>query len=177
MRMILTVALCAAFATSTACARDDAQDGHAAHAGHATHAGDAAHAAHADPADPASHADHAAPAADAGARFATDAVLRAQMAGIRADLDALAHHEMGHMTQAQAAEYAADVEARVQTIIAECQLPPEADAALHAIIVPLLRDAIALKTTPADTAPVASMRAALADYARRFDDPDAAAQD
>ena len=45
---------------------------------------------------------------------------------------------------------------------------------LHGIIVPLLDSAIALQTTPSETAPVAPMRAALAEYARRFDDTAAA---
>ena len=127
--------------------------------------------------------DHAAPEVSATAapadapRFATDTVLRTQMAGIRDAVEALAHHEMGHMTADQARGFAVDIETRVQTIIAECRLPPAADAALHEIIVPLLQNAIALKTTPADTAPVAQMRAALAEYARRFDDADAAGHD
>ena len=133
--------------------------------------------------DHAAHHDHAAPEISATAapadapRFATDTVLRTQMAGIRDAVEALAHHEMGHMTADQARGFAVDIETRVQTIIAECRLPPAADAALHEIIVPLLQNAIALKTTPADTAPVAQMRAALAEYARRFDDADAAGHD
>ena len=113
----------------------------------------------------------AAETAGESARFATDPVLREQMAGIRVAVGELAHHEMGHMGAEQARGFALDIETRVQTIIAECTLPPDADAALHAIIVPLLDAAIALKTTPEDAAPVAAMRTALADYARRFDDP------
>ena len=132
------------------------------------------------------HADHAAHHAEAAAdvpadgtaaesaRFATDSVLREQMTGVRAAVGELAHHEMGHMGAEQARGFALDVESRVQTIIAECTLPPDADAALHAIIVPLLDAAIALKATPEDAAPVAAMRAALAEYARRFDDPGSA---
>ena len=155
----------AACTRSPAAVHDDTQGDHAAHVDHAA------------------HHDHAAPEVSATAapadapRFATDTVLRTQMAGIRDAVEALAHHEMGHMTADQARGFAVDIETRVQTIIAECRLPPAADAALHEIIVPLLQNAIALKTTPADTAPVARMRAALAEYARRFDDADAAGHD
>ena len=159
MRTLSALALAAALATApVAFAQAPASDAHAAHHPAAV---DEAHAM------PESHADDTA-------RFATDAVLREQMAGIRDAVEALAHHEMGHMTEAQAREFAVDIEARVQAIIAGCKLPPDADAVLHGIIVPLLDSAIALQTTPSETAPVAPMRAALAEYARRFDDTAAA---
>lgn len=43
--------------------------------------------------------------------------------------------------------------------------------ALHAIIVPLLGQARALKAEPARLEAIPPMRAALADYERLFDDP------
>ena len=166
----------------------EASGDHAAHAGTAAPGTAPASTAPVStaPADtaaaPVDHAAHhaATPAAPAAApdgqaahapRFATDAVLREQMAGIRTAVGELAHHEMGHMGADQARVFAADIETRVQKIIAECKLPPDADAALHTIIVPLLNAALALKAEPADASPVATMRTALADYARRFDDP------
>src|SRR5690349_2913513 len=71
-------------------------------------------------------------------RFASDATLRREMQGIHASVEALAHYEHGHMGAAQAVTLASAIEEHVNTIIANCKLPPHADAALHAIIVPLL---------------------------------------
>ena len=104
-------------------------------------------------------------------RFATDATLRKEMKGVRTAVEALAHYEMGHMGAAQAVEFATQIEGHVRTIVAECKLPPDADAALHAIIVPLVQEAGALKAKPQDLAPIERMRAALASYDRQFFDP------
>ena len=117
---------------------------------------------------------HAAPAAQATApaqRYATDAPLRENMAGIREAVGTLEHAEHAQLDAAQVAALADKVNGHVRTIIAECKLPPEADAALHGIIGGLGQGIAALKENPADLGPVAGMRAALADYARMFDDP------
>lgn len=105
-------------------------------------------------------------------RFATDAPLRAGMLGIRAAVEGLGHYEMGHMGPEQAATLAAQVQANVRDIIANCKLPPEADAALHLVIVPLMTNAAALEADPKKLEVIAPMRAALADYVRQFDDPE-----
>jgi hypothetical protein len=127
----------------------------------------------------AQHAQHApahpAPGAPAQ-RHATDAVLRGNMLGIRKSVDALAHYEHGHVGPEHARILAGNVEGHVRDTIARCALPPDADAALHAIIVPLLRHAAALKADPANHAPIAGMRHALEQYAREFDDPGFAAR-
>ena len=68
---------------------------------------------------------------------------------------------------------AGQIEESARGIIAACKLPPDADAALHGILVPLLQGAGALKADPHRLEPIAAMRAALADYARQFDDPGA----
>ena len=86
----------------------------------------------------------------ASRRHATDAPLREGMQGIRAAVDALGH---------------------VNAIIANCRLAPEADAALHAIIVPLTTHAAALEADPSKLDEIPPMRQALGDYAARFDDP------
>ena len=126
------------------------------------------------PAAQAQH-EHDAPAATAGQasaqRFSTDAPLRAGMAAIRASVGDLKHHEMGHMSPDQAKQTAADIEDRVNDIIANCKLAPDADAALHRIIVPLLQNAGALKADPSRLDAITPMRDALAAYARSFDDP------
>jgi hypothetical protein len=105
-------------------------------------------------------------------RFATDAPLRAGMHGIRAAVAGLGHYQMGHMGPEQAATLAAQVQAHVRDIIANCKLAPEADAALHLIIVPLMTNASALEADPKKLEAIAPMRAALAEYVLRFDDPE-----
>lgn len=127
------------------------------------HAGD--HASHVlpDATQPASPA--------AGQRWATDAPLREGMQGIRVAVDALWHYEHGHMGPDQAVLLADKIEGHVRSIVANCRLAPDADAALHAIIVPLLHNAGALKRDPGNLAAIAPMRNAVADYARQFDDP------
>ena len=66
---------------------------------------------------------------------------------------------------------AAEIDAQVQYLIANCKLDPKADAALHGIIGALLAGSASLKDKPDDAAPVATLRAALADYPKFFDDP------
>lgn len=106
-----------------------------------------------------------------GQRWATDAPLREGMRGIRVAVDALGHYEHGHMGPDQAVLLADKIEGHVRDVIARCTLMPDADAALHAIIVPLLRNAGALKHDPGDLTVIAPMRKAMTDYARQFDDP------
>ena len=122
------------------------------------------------------HVPAAAPTAPAQ-RFATDAVLRENMRGIRKSVDALAHYEMGHMGPEQAKMLAGNVEGHVNDIIANCKLPPDADAALHAVIVPLMQNAVALKSDPKKQELIAPMRKALEQYPLQFDDPAFAAAD
>lgn len=104
-------------------------------------------------------------------RHATDAPLREGMRGIRTAVDALGHYEHGHMGPEQAALLASQIQDHVNGIIANCRLAPEADAALHAVIVPLMTHAAALEAEPTKLDAIPPMRQALADYAARFDDP------
>jgi hypothetical protein len=122
---------------------------------------------------PHAHAVAPAPAKRQSAeqRFATDATLRLEMQGIRGAVEALGHYEMGHMGQAQAVDFATEIEGHVRTIIANCKLKPDADAALHAIIFPLMQNAGALKQKPQDLSSIAPMRDALERYDRQFYDP------
>lgn len=122
----------------------------------------------------AQHHDHAAapPAVEAPAqRYAADAVLSEHMQGVRSAVEGLGHYEHGHMGPAMAVQLAAQVEDHVRAIVANCKLAPEADAALHAIIVPLVQNAGALKQDPANLDAIQPMRDALARYATQFDDP------
>src|SRR3546814_13047789 len=82
---------------------------------------------------------------------------------------------MGHMGDERAALLAAGITRDIGWIVANCELAPAADAALHPIIGRLAADAAALKSHPGEVAPIASMRDAMADYAWLFDDPGNAA--
>ena len=120
------------------------------------------------------HAGHtaisAAPVA-AGQRWVADADLRKGMQQVHEALADLRHHEMGHMPASVAIERATDVEAAVNYIFRHCELAPDADAALHRILLPLLASAERLKKDASDTAAVAAMRDAVAPYPQQFDDP------
>ncbi|MGB4857780.1 MAG: DnrO protein [Dokdonella sp.] len=119
-----------------------------------------------------SHAATTAPVAIPVQRHATDAALRDGMSRIQAALDELTHYEMGHMPQSIAVERVDTIKQATDTIFANCKLDPEADAALHSMLVPLLNGIQAFQKNPADSATVATMRQAVADYPRVFDDPD-----
>lgn len=103
-------------------------------------------------------------------RFAVDAPLQTGMGKIRAAVDSLAHHEMGHLDTKQVVTLATEIDAGVKYLIANCKLDPKADAALHGIIGPLLAGAKSLKDKPEDAAPVAKLRDALVEYPKFFDD-------
>lgn len=131
------------------------------------------------PAQDPAHA-HAAPAAAhaattaSHARWAADAPLRDGMQRVRTALAELRHHEMGHMSPDQAREQVAEIDAAVASIFANCKLAPDADAALHTMLVPLLDGARRLREDPADKAAIQSMRDAVAPYPQQFDDAQAA---
>lgn len=95
-------------------------------------------------ADPHSHAAHA-PAKltlDHGKKWATDAALRQYMGEIRtlveADLGAI---HTGKASPGQYQALGAAVEKKVGSIVAECKLPPAADAMLHLIVADLVAGA------------------------------------
>ena len=73
-----------------------------------------------------------------GAKWATDAPLRAGMAAIQSafDADHAAIHA-GTATDAQYEALASRIEAEVNSIVANCHLPPESDANLHYVIADL----------------------------------------
>ena len=106
-----------------------------------------------------------------GKRWDTDAPLRAGMAQIRVAVDALQHHEHGHMGPEPARTLATRIEQQIAYLIANCKLEPQADAALHVIISELAVGAQALKANPAVRSVVPSMRHALQRYSVQFNDP------
>jgi hypothetical protein len=77
---------------------------------------------------------------NAGAKGATDESLRTGMAAIRGAFDA--DHGAIHAGKESDAQYAAladRIERQVQTIVANCKLPADADANLHYIVADLLQ--------------------------------------
>lgn len=104
-------------------------------------------------------------------RYATDTTLREQMRAIRTEVAALENTGSGSAV-AHAGQAGADrMIGHVNTIITNCRLPPDADAALHKIIGPILQDASTLKSQPTNAAAIAGIRQALERYAWQFDDP------
>jgi len=73
-----------------------------------------------------------------GGKWATDAPLRAGMAAIKSafDADHAAIHA-GTATDEQYEALAGRIEVEVNSIVANCRLPPEADANLHYVIADL----------------------------------------
>jgi hypothetical protein len=113
---------------------------------------------------------------DGEKKWATDASLRAGMAAIQAafEADHPAIHA-GTETDAQYEALAGTIAAQVNAIIANCKLPPEADANLHYAIADLLAGVALMRgqdpeRTRHDGA--ALVHGALRAYGKYFDDPD-----
>lgn len=123
---------------------------------------------------PAAHVD--ALAAATRARFQADAPLSREMAAIRAAFQAqLPAIHAGRLDAAGYAALGAEVETRIATMIRECRLPEDADAALHGYIGRMLAAAGRMKRADLDA--TAHRDAALEaisaynDYGGRFVDP------
>lgn len=113
----------------------------------------------------------AGPVAAPAQRWASDAALREGMRRVQAALAVLHHDQLGHGSPAAAQEQAAQIEAAIRYLFAHCRLAPDADAALHRILLPLLSAAQRLQRDPAQHDAVAAMHAAVAPYPQQFDDP------
>jgi hypothetical protein len=105
-------------------------------------------------------------------RWTADAPLREGMGRIQKALNTLRRYESGHLNEAAALEQVAAIQDAGSYIFTHCTLAPDADAALHSMLAPLLIAAQALKDDPHDVAAIAAMRDAVADFPRYFDDPD-----
>ena len=113
---------------------------------------------------------------DGEKKWATDASLRSGMASIRAafEADHPAIHA-GKETDAQYDALAARIEQQVNSIVANCKLPPTADANLHYVIADLMQGVNLMRggdpqRTRHDGA--ALVHGALRAYPQFFDDPD-----
>jgi hypothetical protein len=110
-----------------------------------------------------------------GKRWPTDASLRTGMAAIRTafDADHAAIHE-GRETDAQYTALAARIEREVNTIVAQCELPPTADAQLHYVVGDLLQGVALLRGgDPARSRHDGArlVHGALSAYGKYFEDP------
>lgn len=105
-------------------------------------------------------------------RWATDAPLRAGMRSLREATEALSHFEMGHLDQAGRDKAVAGIDAAIKDMIAHCKLKPEADAALHGLLVKFIAGANAARAGTFTKAELLPMQQALARYPELFDDRD-----
>lgn len=109
---------------------------------------------------------------NAGKKWETDVALRKAMGEIRQSIASSLHAIHKHKFSAQAyGGLAKKVEGAVGEIVANCKLPPEADAQLHIVVAELLAGAeqMAGKTKRMDGA--VKVIGALDNYGKYFDDP------
>lgn len=107
------------------------------------------------------------------ARWSTDTALRSGMNGIREAVVSTLHGAGEQpMTAQQATTLASTIQSQINYMIANCKLPPQADAVLHVLLGQLLEGAAALKQNPADAAAVHTIIEALKNYPVYFDHPD-----
>jgi hypothetical protein len=110
-----------------------------------------------------------------GQKWQTDAPLRLGMANIRAafEADHPAIHA-GKQTDAQYAALAARIDQQVQSIVANCRLPADADANLHFVVADLLQGVSLMRgedTSRSRHGGAALVHGALQAYGQYFDDP------
>ena len=112
---------------------------------------------------------------DGERKWPTDASLRSGMAAIEAAFaaDHPAIHA-GRETDAQYDALAGRIEAQVESIVANCKLPPAADANLHLVVADLLQGVSLMRgSDPAKSRHdgAALVHGALEAYGKYFDDP------
>ena len=113
-----------------------------------------------------------APARPAGTRWQTDAPLRAGMESIKKQLEAAlprAHH--GKLSAQEYAALGKAVDADIQKIFAQCKLPPDADAALHAVLVKIIDGSATVKSDGKRVQGLLKMMNAVNEYGESFDHP------
>lgn len=125
------------------------------------------HRGHAAQADHANHSTHGSLLDVPDVNWTPDAPL---MAGMRRLHAALEGADTGDAQQAL--RLASEADAAVAYMFEHCELEAEPDVALHGVLARVMAGARALRDDPADLSPLATMRDAVADYPRLFDDPD-----
>jgi hypothetical protein len=123
------------------------------------------------------HESHGAPSKitlDHGRKWATDEALRRHMGDIRGALAAKRHEiHRGKLDAEAARQLGATIEKGVAGIVADCKLPPEADANLHVVVADLVAAADVLQgRSPGKPAQGATKAVhAVNQYGRFFEDP------
>ena len=110
---------------------------------------------------------------DHGKKWATDAPLRKRMGEIRTLLaQRTPAIHAGKLSTAEYRKLGAAVEQKAAAIVAECNLPPDADAMLHLIVADLVAGADIMKGTAAGKPADGAHKVALAvnAYGEYFDD-------
>lgn len=112
---------------------------------------------------------------DAGRKWPTDAALRSGMAEIRRafEADHRAIHE-GRETDSQYEVLATRIESQVNSIVAHCKLPAEADENLHYVIADLAQGVNLMRGKDSEHTRhdgAALVHGALLAYGAHFDDP------
>lgn len=135
-----------------------------------------AHAAHAH-----EHEDAGALTLNGGQPWDTDAPLRRGMMQIRvASAMLVPAYAARQLPAAQAQQLGEAVRESVATMIAQCQLAPDADANLHVILGRILAATSALESDPLSAQGIPAITAALDEYGHYFQHPgwsEAAPQD
>ena len=107
-----------------------------------------------------------------GRRWETDLPLRTGMQRIRDAVDqAFVAHANRRLSPAEAKALSATVQENVNYLIANCKLPPKADATLHVLITELLSGSAKLVENPAAGEGLERMVQALRHYSEYFDHP------
>lgn len=129
----------------------------------------------------ADHSQHQPSAADSelklnlddGERWATDESLRSGMAGIHAAFEA-SHTEFEHdaFGPGEASALADTIEEQVNFMVANCRLPPAADAELHKLLAAALAAADTLRNSNDPHAGLHKLHQVLDAYSAHFDHPD-----
>jgi hypothetical protein len=132
-----------------------------------THAADTHDAGNADAVARAGGNDFPAPANHVP--WTPDAPLVEGMSRVRTALAGL--EAPSHPDDATVAARAADIDAAVAYMFANCKLDTDPDIALHAVLARLMAGTKALKANPSDGSPVADMHAAMHNYGQLFADP------
>lgn len=104
-------------------------------------------------------------------RWIPDAPLREGMGRVRVAVATLNNTGPHDLSTAMVVKQAEHIDKAVLYMFDHCTLAAEPDTALHGILVPLMKAARTLKSTPHDRDAIDSMRAAVARYAQYFDDP------
>ncbi len=98
--------------------------------------------------------------------------LRTGMQRIRNAVDqTFAARASGQLTPAETKALSTTVQENVNFLIANCKLPPKADATLHGLITEMLSGAAQLAENPGDQKAWEGLAQALRDYSDYFDHP------